>query len=63
MKHPLRALSQRNFRLYFIGQSASFVGTWMQQIALAWLIYRLTGSPFMLDAYTTSANVRSVLRK
>lgn len=48
MKHLLRALSQRNFRLYFIGQGASFVGTWMQQIALSWLIYRLTGSPFML---------------
>jgi MFS family permease len=44
----LRALGQRNFRVYFIGQSASLVGTWMQQIALAWLVYRLTGSPFML---------------
>ncbi|MBZ0127465.1 MAG: MFS transporter [Rhodocyclaceae bacterium] len=48
MKHLLRALGQRNFRVYFIGQSASLVGTWMQQIALAWLVYRLTGSPFML---------------
>lgn len=57
MKHPLRALSQRNFRLYFIGQSASFVGTWMQQIALAWLIYRLTGSPFMLGLATFAGNI------
>ena len=48
MKHLLRALSVRNFRVYYIGQSASLVGTWMQQIALAWLVYRLTGSPFML---------------
>lgn len=48
MNHLLRALSQRNFRLYFVGQSASFVGTWMQSIALSWLMYRLTGSPFML---------------
>lgn len=48
MNPLLRALSQRNFRLYFIGQSASLVGTWMQTIALSWLIYRLTGSPFML---------------
>jgi len=48
MKHLVRALGQRNFRIYFIGQSASLVGTWMQQIALAWLVYRLTGSPFML---------------
>ncbi len=42
------ALAQRNFRIYFVGQSASLVGTWMQQIALSWLVYRLTGSPFML---------------
>jgi len=48
MKHTLRALSQRNFRLYFMGQGASLVGTWMQQLALSWLVYRLTGSPFML---------------
>ena len=48
MNQILRALSQRNFRLYFIGQGASLVGTWMQAIALSWLIYRLTGSPFML---------------
>jgi MFS family permease len=57
MKHLLRALSQRNFRLYFLGQSASFVGTWMQQIALAWLIYRLTGSPFMLGLTTFAGNI------
>jgi MFS family permease len=48
MNHLLRALGQRNFRIYFIGQSASLVGTWMQQIALAWLVYDLTASPFML---------------
>ena len=57
MKHLLRALGQRNFRFYFIGQSASFVGTWMQQIALAWLIYRLTGSPFMLGLATFAGNI------
>jgi MFS family permease len=52
MNQILRALSQRNFRLYFIGQSASLVGTWMQTIALSWLVYRLTGSPFMLGLAT-----------
>ncbi len=57
MKYLLRALAQRNFRLYFLGQSASFVGTWMQQIALAWLIYRLTGSPFMLGLTTFAGNI------
>jgi MFS family permease len=44
----LSALRHRNYRLYFFGQSVSLVGTWMQQTATAWLIYRLTGSPLLL---------------
>ncbi len=44
----LRALSSRNFRLFFAGQTVSLVGTWIQQIAMSWLVYRLTGSAFML---------------
>ena len=43
-----RALRYRNFRLFFIGSSISLVGTWMQQIAMSWLIYRLTNSVFLL---------------
>jgi MFS family permease len=35
----------RNYRLYFVGQVISLSGTWMQQIALAWLVLRLTHSP------------------
>ena len=46
--HPLRALKSRDFRLYFAGQLVSVAGTWMQQIAMAWLIYRLTDSALML---------------
>jgi MFS family permease len=57
MKHLLRALGQHNFRIYFIGQSASLVGTWMQQIALAWLVYRLTGSPFMLGLASFAGHI------
>ncbi|MCL2327029.1 MAG: MFS transporter [Bacteroidetes bacterium] len=38
----------RNFRLYFIGQCLSQIGTWMQQIAMGWLIYSLTGDVLML---------------
>lgn len=45
---PLRALSHRNFALFFIGQGLSLCGTWMQSLAQAWLVYRLTGSPFLL---------------
>jgi len=43
-----RALRHRNYRLFFMGQSISLIGTWMQQIAMSWLVYRLTGSAFML---------------
>ncbi len=38
----------RNFRLYFTGQCLSQIGTWMQQIAMGWLIYSLTGDVLML---------------
>jgi MFS family permease len=38
----------RNYRLYFVGQLISLVGFWMQAIAQAWLVYRLTDSPLLL---------------
>jgi MFS family permease len=44
----LRALRSRNFRLYFGGQLVSLVGTWMQMVAMSWLVYRLTDSAAML---------------
>lgn len=43
-----RALRHRNFRLFTFGQSVSLIGTWMQQVAVGWLVYRLTGSAFLL---------------
>jgi MFS family permease len=43
-----RSLRHRNFRLFFGGQIISLVGTWMQTVAEAWLIYRLTGSSVLL---------------
>jgi MFS family permease len=47
-KSVIRSLKHRNFRLFFLGQSISLIGTWMQRIALSWLVYRLTNSPFLL---------------
>ncbi len=44
----LRALRHRNYRLYFFGQLFSLTGTWMQNIAQAWLLYRLTDSGTLL---------------
>ncbi|MGL4368553.1 MAG: MFS transporter, partial [Spirochaetota bacterium] len=48
LSHTFRAMSSRNYRLFFGGQGISLIGTWMQQIALSWYIYRLTGSSVML---------------
>ena len=45
-----RALAHRNFRLFVVGQGISVVGTWMQQIATVWLVYRLSNSSFLLGA-------------
>ncbi|MGZ3763206.1 MAG: MFS transporter [Mucilaginibacter sp.] len=42
------AFKSRNYRLYFVGQSVSLIGTWMQKTAVSWVIYSLTHSTFML---------------
>ncbi len=41
-------MRHRNFRLFFSGQSISLVGTWMTRIAASWLVYKLTGSAWLL---------------
>ena len=46
----LRAFRHQNFRLFFGGQIISLTGTWMQTVAEAWLVYRLTGSAALLGA-------------
>ena len=48
MIHSLRAFTHRNFRLFFCGQSLGIIGYWVQQIAMSWLVYRLTGSALLL---------------
>ena len=47
-RHAFRALRRRNYRLLFLGQGVSLTGSWMQQLALSWLVYRLTGSALLL---------------
>src|SRR5215510_753769 len=44
----VRALAYRNYRLFFGGQVVSLVGTWITTTATNWLVYRLTGSAFLL---------------
>ena len=54
----MRALGSRNFRLFFFGQAVSLIGTWMQLIAMRWLVYRLTKSALMLGVVDSSATSR-----
>ncbi len=42
------SLKYRNYRLFFSGQSVSLIGTWMQKVAVSWLVYQLTHSAFLL---------------
>ena len=57
LKSTLRALRHRNYRLYFGGQGISLTGSWMQQVAMGWLVYRLTGSAFYLGLVAFFAQV------
>lgn len=56
-----RALGSRNYRLYFGGQGLSLVGTWIQRIAQAWLVYRLTDSVFLLGLVGFSTQIPTFL--
>lgn len=47
------ALTHKNFRYYWFGQCVSLIGTWMQNIGQSWLVYTLTGSPFLLGLVGT----------
>jgi len=59
--HTFKALSSRNYRLYFSGQCISLIGTWMQRTAVYWLIYAKTHSPFMLGVAVFAAQFPSFL--
>src|SRR5512142_1797495 len=48
VRQVFRALNHRNYRLFFGGQGISMIGTWMQQVAMSWLVYRMTGSAVLL---------------
>jgi len=55
--HILRALRYPNYRLFFSGQIISLTGTWMQHMAMGWLVYRLTNSTFTLGLIGFSSQV------
>lgn len=53
----LRALRHRNYQLFFSGQLISLIGTWMDQVAEAWLVYRLTGSALLLGTVAFASQI------
>ncbi len=57
----LRSLRSRNYRLFVIGQSISLIGTWMQNVAMSWLVYRLTGSAFLLGVVGFTSQIPTFL--
>jgi MFS family permease len=56
-----RALQYPNYRLFFIGQGLSLIGTWMQQIAMSWLVYRMTESVVLLGVLGFASQLPSFL--
>lgn len=56
-----RALQSRNFKLFFFGQIVSLLGTWIQNIALGWLVYRLTNSVFLLGVVGFAGQIPSLV--
>lgn len=53
----LRALRHRNYRLYFMGQGVSLIGTWLTSVATSWLVYRLTGSTVKLGVVAFAGQI------
>jgi MFS family permease len=55
--HTWRALRHRNFKLFFMGQSISVIGTWMTRMATSWLVFRLTDSALLLGAVSFASQI------
>jgi MFS family permease len=61
VKIVFRSLQYRNYRLFFSGQSISLIGTWMQRIAMPWLVYHITGSAFLLGLVSFAGQIPTFL--
>ncbi len=59
-RRVFRALRYRNYRYYYFGQSISLIGVWVQNIAMGWLVYRLTGSALMLGTIAFALQIPSL---
>ncbi len=56
-RETFRALRHRNYQLFFTGQLISLIGTWMDQVAESWLVYRLTGSALLLGTVAFASQI------
>ncbi len=61
LRLTFKSMSDRNFRVYNLGMFLSNVGTWMQGVALSWLVYRLTGSAAALGLISFASNIPLLL--
>lgn len=61
LKGTFRAFVSRNYRLFFIGQTLSLIGTWMQSVAIGWFVYRLTHSDADLGIVTFAQQIPMLL--
>jgi MFS family permease len=61
LSNLFRALRSRNYRLFYAGQGISLIGTWMQQVAMSWLVYRLTDSVFLLGMVAFAGQIPAFL--
>ncbi len=57
----LRSFRYRNYRLFFAGQGISLIGTWIQNIAMSWLVYDMTNSAFLLGIVGFAGQIPSFL--
>jgi len=60
-KVVFRSLKYRNYRLFFSGQSVSLIGTWMQRIAMPWLVYHMTGSALLLGVVGFAGQIPTLI--
>lgn len=60
-RNTFAALKHRNYRLFFMGQLVSLIGSWMQNTAQGWLVYQLTGSKILLGTVAAAGSLPMLL--
>src|ERR1044071_5820402 len=61
MPNPFRTLRHRNFRLFWVGQTLSLIGTWMQTMATGWLALELSDSALLVGLVASASSLPILL--